>query len=302
MADADQGDSGRSAVTLAVGLMLAANALFTLTDTSTKWLLAAGFGALQLAFMRYAVQCAITCITVARGDPARLRLPQRIWAVLFFRAGLLVGATIVNFVALKFLSLTVTSAIMFSAPIFVCLLSGPLLGEHIGTRQWAFVGIGFAGVLVVIRPFDANIEWAAAMMLIPALSMAFYSILTRKLAGDVHPAIMQLALGIVGTVCLAPLAVTTWHMPDAPLEWGLIFAIGTFAWAGHEFLIRAHKLAEAHFLMPFSYSYLVYMAVASAVVFGDAPDLPTLMGAGLITLSGILIWHNRRQSDTQTRQ
>lgn len=297
MAEAAQGSGGRSVVTLAVGLMLAANALFTLTDTSTKWLLAAGFGALQLAFMRYAVACAISCAGVARGDPARLRLSRGVWGVLVLRACILVGATIVNFIALKFLSLTVTSAIMFSAPIFVCLLSGPLLGEHIGARQWAYVAIGFAGVLVVIRPFDAQIEWAAAMMLIPALGMAFYSILTRKLAGDVHPAIMQLAVGCVGTVVLAPMAVATWTTPDAPLEWVLMFALGAFAWAGHELLIRAHKLAEAHFLMPFSYSYLVYMAIASAVVFGDAPDLPTLLGAALITLSGILIWHQRKQAD-----
>lgn len=297
MAEASQGSGGRNIVTIAVGLMLAANALFTLTDTSTKWLLAAGFGALQLAFMRYAVACAITCVTVARGDPACLRLSRSIWGVLALRACILVGATIVNFIALKFLSLTVTSAIMFSAPIFVCLLSGPLLGEHIGARQWAYVAIGFAGVLVVIRPFDVQMEWAAALMLIPALGLAFYSILTRKLAGDVHPAIMQLAVGCVGTVALAPMAVATWLTPDAPLEWVLIFALGAFAWAGHELLIRAHKLAEAHFLMPFSYSYLVYMAIASAVVFGDAPDLPTLLGATLITLSGILIWHQRKQAD-----
>ncbi|WP_270725930.1 DMT family transporter [Shimia sp. Alg240-R146] len=302
MANTPQGAGGPSVATFAVGLMLAANALFTLTDTSTKWLLAAGFGALQLAFMRYAVQCAITCVTVARGERASLRLPRRIWGVLFLRAMILVGATMVNFFALRFLSLTVTSAIMFSAPIFVCLLSGPLLGEHIGARQWGFVGIGFAGVLVVIRPFDAQMEWAAAMMLIPALGMAFYSILTRKLAADVSPAIMQLALGLVGTVVLAPLAMAVWTTPDTPREWLLMGAIGTFAWAGHEMLIRAHKMAEAHFLMPFSYSYLIYMAIMSAVVFGDAPDLPTAMGAGLITLSGILIWHHRRQSERRAIQ
>ncbi|MFY0618985.1 DMT family transporter [Shimia sp.] len=296
MGDPKQRAGDLSTITVAVVMMLAANALFSMTDTSTKWLLAGGYAALQLAFLRYAVQFAITSVDVARRGPQRLRLPVKVWAVLFVRASLLVGSTIVNFVALKFLSLTMTSAIMFSSPIFVCLLSGPLLGEQVGAKRWAFVGLGFVGVLVVIRPFGQDIEWAAVMMLLPAIGLALYSILTRKLAKDVDAATMQFALGLLGTLVLAPLAMSVWTAPSRPLDWVFMGAIGVCAWAGHELLIRAHKRAEASFLMPFSYSYLVFMALASVLVFHDVPDFATLLGAVLITASGILIWHHSRSA------
>ncbi len=278
-------------------MMLLANALFSLTDTSSKWLLGGGFAALQLAFLRYAVQFSITSVDVLRRGPHRLKLSKRVWGILILRASLLVGSTIVNFVALKYLSLTVTSAIMFSSPIFVCLLSGPLLGERVGRARWAFVGLGFAGVLVVIRPFGQDMEWAAVMMLLPAMGLAFYSILTRKLANDVDASTMQFALGLLGTLTLAPMAALVWQPPAQTLDWVLMLMIGTCAWAGHEVLIRAHKRAEANFLMPFSYSYLLFMAVASLVVFGEAPDRATLIGAGMITVSGLLIWRHGRNRE-----
>lgn len=296
MTDPNRENSAQASITTAVGMMLLANALFSLTDTSTKWLLGAGFAALQLAFMRYAVQFSITSLDVLRKGPARLKLPRRLWGILLLRASLLVGSTIVNFIALKFLSLTVTSAIMFSSPIFVCLLSGPLLGERVGRARWGFVGLGFAGVLVVIRPFSQDIEWAAVMMLLPAMGMALYSIMTRKLANNVDASTMQFVLGLLGTLTLAPLAATVWRTPTEPLEWGLMCALGFCAWAGHEVLIRAHKRAEANFLMPFSYSYIVFMTLASLLVFGEAPDLPTLVGAVMISVSGLLIWHHGRRS------
>lgn len=299
MAEPISQENAQASVTAAVAMMLVANALFSVTDTSTKLLLGAGFAALQLAFVRYAVQLSITSVDVLLRGPSRLAVPRRLWGMLILRASLLVGATVVNFIAIKFLSLIVTSAIMFSSPIFVCLLSGPLLGERVGRARWAFVALGFAGVLVVIRPFGETMEWAAVMMILPAMGLALYSILTRKLANDVDASTMQFVLGLMGTAVLAPMAAYVWQTPAQTLDWVLMLAVGTCAWAGHEVLIRAHKLAEANFLMPFSYSYLVFMGLASMLVFGEVPDAVTLLGAAMIMLSGLLIWRHGRQGQTQ---
>lgn len=294
-------DAGRAlpvtagGVTLAVAMMLAANGLFATVDTSTKWLLGAGLVSVQLAFMRYAVQFAITCIDLGRADRARLAGIRPLLPLLLLRAALLVGATVVNFFALKFLSLTVTSAIMFTAPIIVCALSWPLLGERVGTFRWTAVAFGFAGVLIVIRPFGEGFQWAAAMMLLPATGLAFYSILTRRLAGDVDASAMQFVVGLMGTMVLAPFAVAVWANPQTPLDWGLMLGLGAFAWAGHELLIRAHARAEANFLMPYTYSYLLFMAAAAFVVFGDVPDAATGVGALMIAGAGLAIWHRRNR-------
>lgn len=293
--------TGDGVASVAVLLMLLANLTFALVDTSTKWLLGAGYIAIQLAFLRYAVQLAITTSDLFRRGPEALSGVRPLLPVLVLRAAILVLATIVNFFMLQFLTLTVASSIMFTAPIIVCLLSWPLLGEPVGPFRLMAIGLGFCGVLVIIRPFGEELNWAAAVMLVPATGLALYSILTRKLAGDVNPSAMQFILGLTGTAALAPFAAAHWVSPARPLDLALMLGLGTFAWAGHELLIRAHRMAPANYLMPFSYSYLIYMSLSGLIVFGDAPDAWTLAGAGMIAVSGLSIWWRERAASLGAR-
>ncbi len=270
--------------------MLAAYAFFAVVDTSSKWLLGAGYVAVQLAFLRYAVQFVITSARLAATGTGALREARPLFPVLVLRAMMLVVATVVNFFALQYLSLAVASAIMFTAPIIVCALSWPLLGERVGPVRAAAIAFGFLGVLFVIRPFSAEWSWAAALMLIPATGLALYSIMTRKLAGEVDALTMQFVLGLTGTVVILPFAIVNWVMPASALDTILMLSLGFFAWFGHELLIRAHRDAEASLLMPYTYSYLIYMSFAGFVVFGDVPDMWTLIGAAMICGSGLAIW------------
>ncbi len=271
-------------------MMLFANFMFAVVDTSSKWLLGAGYVAIQLAFFRYATQFAITSGVLASLRGSGLAAARPLLPVLGLRASLLVVSTIFVFVALQSLSLAVASAIMFSAPIIVCTLSRPLLGERVGRVRWMAVALGFGGVLVVIRPFGEDLDPAAFLMLFAATGLALYSILTRKLSRDVEPLIMQFILGLTGTVALAPFCWVYWIAPASFFELGLMVSIGLFAWIGHEFLIRAHQVAEANYLMPYSYSYLIYMMAGGFIVFGDLPDTWTILGASMIATSGLMIW------------
>ena len=270
--------------------MLAAYALFSVTDTSTKWLLGAGYVAVQLAFLRYAVQFVITLGRFATTGTGPLRRARPRLPVLVLRAMMLVISTVVNFFALQYLSLAVASAIMFSAPIIVCTLSWPLLGERVGPFRLAAIVLGFAGVLIVVRPYSADWNWAAALMLVPATGLALYSIMTRKLAQDVDAQTMQFVLGLTGTVVILPFAALNWTMPASVFDAMLMCGLGVFAWFGHELLIRAHRDAESNLLMPYTYSYLIYMTLAGYLVFGDVPSLSTVFGAVIICASGLAIW------------
>ena len=276
--------------TVAVLMMLFANFTFAVVDTSSKWLLGAGYVAVQLAFFRYATQFAITSGVLAGLRGRGLAAARPLLPALCLRASLLVVSTLFVFAALQSLSLSVASAIMFSAPIIVCGLSWPLLGERVGRVRWAAVALGFAGVLVVIRPFGEDIDPAAFLMLFAATGVALYSIMTRKLSRDVKPLIMQFLLGLTGTVALAPFCWVYWIAPAGAFDLALMVSLGLFAWIGHEFLIRAHRVAEANFLMPYSYSYLIYMTAGGFVVFGDLPDTWTILGALIIAMSGLVIW------------
>jgi drug/metabolite transporter (DMT)-like permease len=92
-----------------------------------------------------------------------------------------------------------------------------------------------------------------------------------------------------------PLAVVTWQTPTTPLDWGLMLALGGFGWAGHELLTRAHGFAPANTLMPYTYSFMIYLTISSFVVFGNVPDIWTLAGAAVVVASGLIIWRRERK-------
>lgn len=209
--------------------MLAANLLFTFVDSLTKFLLISGYAALQLAFMRYAAQFVVTIFHLLKQDRAILRAARPHFPLIILRGIILATSTMVNFWALQYLSLTVTSSIMFSAPIIVCAVSGPLLGERPGPFRWFAIGVGFLGVLCVIRPWSDSLSWAAMIMLIPATGMALYSILTRHLAGQVHSSVLQAMMGLIGTILIGPLALIYWMPVLGFYDWLLMFSLGLFA-------------------------------------------------------------------------
>lgn len=278
----------------AIGLMLLTNLLFSFVDTSTKWLLGSGMVAIQLAFARYFTHFAITLVDIRRSPSRAERLPPRLLMWVVLRSLCLVSATVVNFFALGHLSLAVSSSLLFVAPILVCLFSGVLLNEKVSKGQWAAILLGFTGVLFIVQPFGEAVNWYAVLMLYPATGMAFYSILTRKLSNKVTPATMQFYSGALGSVLLFPAAFFVWENPSNGLNWTLFVLIGAFAWAGHEAMTRAHKYAGASVLMPFSYSFVIYLTIASWLVFDEIPDKLTVLGSFTIALSGLAIWRLRR--------
>lgn len=276
--------------TRGIVMILAAYVFFTLIDTSVKWLVLAGIPAFQLAFMRYLGHFIISTGMILRQGASWSSFATDHLGLVVLRAVVLTSATLVNFITLKYLSLTVTGTIMFSSPIIVCLLSWPLLGERVGPWRWFAIMLGFVGVLIVIRPFGAAVHPIAILSLYNAAAMALYSIITRKIAGKVAAETMQVYMGAIGTITLLPFALWVWQAPDNPTDWALLILLGIWGWAGHEIFSRAHSYAPANTLMPYSYCFLLYLTLSSYLVFGDVPDLWTIVGASVIVVSGLIIW------------
>jgi drug/metabolite transporter (DMT)-like permease len=280
---------------LGIAMMLMAWLLFSMIDTSVKWLVLAGLPAMQLAFMRYVGHFFISTWLVARGGMDVERFKTDRLGLVLFRAYLLTSSTALNFLALLYLPLTVTASIMFTSPILVCLLGWPLLGEKAGPWRVFGIFLGFIGVLVVMRPFGAEFHWAMLLSLHNAVALALYSILTRKLSGVVSTEIMQFYMGLFGTVVLLPFAIVYWTNPSTMWDWVFMFFLGFFGWAGHELLTRAHRFATANTLMPYAYFFLLFLSISSYVIWGHVPDAETLVGAAIIIGSGLLIWMRTRK-------
>lgn len=276
-------------------LMLGAWLIFSWVDTGAKWLAVAGIPAFQLAFMRYAGHFVISIGIIAKGGFKLDRFKTgHLWQVIS-RALLLVSATLSNFYALQFLPLTVVSAIMFSSPVVVCFLSVSILREEVGPWRWSAILLGFIGVLIVVRPFGTAFHPAMLMIIYNAIALALYSLMTRRLSGIVAVETMQFYMGLVGTLLMLPFAIWVWTQPAT--TWGMLvlISLGVLGWAGHQLLTNAHRFGTANQLMPFTYSFLVFVAIWGYLLFGTVPDMGTIFGAIVIMSAGLIIWRRERK-------
>lgn len=276
-----------------IGLALMAYLMFTGIDVSAKWLAVLGMAAVQIVFLRYAGHLVLVALVhLPRHGPGMFRTANLRLQLL--RAATLLVASGCNFVALRYLPLTVTGAIAFTVPLLVSALSVPLLGESVGWRRWTAIVIGFAGVLVIVRPGTEAFHPAALLCLVAAASTALYLIFTRRVAGTDSAATSQFYVGIIAALALLPFAVANWSWPQQPGDWAAFFAIGLFGFLGHQLITMASGMAPAAVLAPFSYLQIIFMALAGWIVFSQLPDMWLYVGAPIVIASGLYIWWRER--------
>ena len=281
-------------LTLGVLLMLGAFLCFALMDTSAKWLVTAAIPAVQVAFLRYLFHflCVLTLYAPRQGwGIVRSQKPK----VQALRAVFLLSATTLNFSALAYLPLTITIGIFFAAPLVVCLLSRPVLGEVVGIRRLSAVLVGFVGVLVMLDPWAERFDWHVILALGAMLCASGYFVMSRLVADVDGNAVTQFFTSGIAMVALAPFALWHGNWPDSLEHWGLGFLLGALGMCGHSMLTRAHRYAEASVLAPTVYSQMIYVTILSWVVFGQPPESRTIAGTMIIILSGLYIWSRERQ-------
>jgi drug/metabolite transporter (DMT)-like permease len=272
-----------------IALILLAVTFFTGIDTCAKWLANAGMPQAVIVFVRFMVHFSFILVMIGPFHGADLFRSNNI-RLEILRAITLLIATTANFIALRFLPLTVSSAIVFAMPLILTAISGPLLGEHVGWRRRIAVVVGFIGVLIIIRPLGGTVHWAALVLLLTPLASAFYYIASRKLAGVDSPYTQQVYAALVPALCTLPLAAFDWSWPTDGSTWFAFLAIGIFGGAGHLMLSMAHRLAPASTLAPFMYPQIILMSISSWLFFDQPPDLPVFIGSVLVVGSGIYIW------------
>jgi drug/metabolite transporter (DMT)-like permease len=275
-----------------IALMCGAVACFAGLDASAKYL-NASMDTLQVVWARYTSAFLLTLIlSNPLSRPGLLKTTRPLLQV--GRSILLVGSTLLNFLAFRYLQLDEALTIMFSTPLLVAILSGPLLGEWVGWRRWAAIGVGFLGVLVVTRPIGGGIHPAALFSLASAGCLAFYAIATRVLSRTDSNETTLFYSNVVGALVMLPVVPFVWTTPQRPIEIALMVVMGFFGALGHYLLITAHRLAPAHVLAPFMYTQLVWVIALGFLVFADVPNRWTLAGAGIVVASGLYILHRER--------
>jgi drug/metabolite transporter (DMT)-like permease len=213
------------------------------------------------------------------------------------RAGVLLVSSLLFVTALRGLPLADATALNYTTPVLVVLLSLLILGERMTLARTAFVIAGIAGMILIVRPGTDVFRGAALYALAAAGCYAVYQIMTRMLAGE-NPRVLLFYPALVGTLVLSLLAPAfDWpeHMPWTHVA--LVILGGLFGTLGHFLFILAFRHAPASALTPFTYTQLVFATLLGFVLYGHFPDRWTLAGMAVIAMSGLLMTlHERRRA------
>ena len=210
------------------------------------------------------------------------------------RGLLLFFSSFLYFHGLVHMPLASAASISLTSPLIVTALASRFLGEQVGLRRWIAVTVGFAGALIVVRPGDANFQWASLLIVASTISSALYQLYSRRY-GQVERADASATMAtIVGTVAAAPLLPFNWNAPAFGWDLVLFAGLGAMAAIGHYFLTVAYRLAPAAVVAPFNYVQLLGAAILGYLVFENFPDFWTWVGAAVIVCSGLYIGHQER--------
>jgi drug/metabolite transporter (DMT)-like permease len=210
------------------------------------------------------------------------------------RGLLLFFSSYLYFHGIAYLPLATAASISLSSPIIVTALSSRLLGEAVGARRWAAVGVGFVGALIVVRPGHAEFDWHILLIVASTVSSAFYQLFSRRYGQSERPDASATVATIVGTVAASPFLPFEWLTPAWGWDVVLFVGMGVMAGTGHYFLTIAYSQAPAAVVSPFNYTQLIGAALLGYLIFQDLPDLWTWIGAAVIISSGLYIGYRER--------
>ncbi|WP_342345979.1 DMT family transporter [Rhizobium cremeum] len=214
--------------------------------------------------------------------------------VLQIMRGLLLGGQIlISVAAFHYAGLAQSQALFASAPIFVALLSVPLLGEKVGWRRWTAIGVGLCGVLLILSPGPDGFNEYVILPLMCALFGAVYGILTRLVSRVDQPVtsfFYMCMVGYVGANAMAPAFFT----PIAAKDWGWMLALCCTGIVGHFSLIKAYDNLSAVVLQPIAYWQLVLGSAIAVVVFGETLRFNMVLGSLIVVGAGIFtVWREQ---------
>lgn len=284
----------RNDVRLGVWLMIATTFVFAAQDGISRHL-AGNYNVLMVVMIRYWFFAAFVVALAVRQSGSVRAAARTTQPLLQIARGLLLAAEVcVMVLAFVTLGLIESHAVFTCYPLLVAALSGPILGERVGWRRWTAIAVGFAGVLVILRPGFGVFAIEAAIPLAAASMFALYGLLTRYAARRDGTATSFFWTGVTGGVAMTLAGIWFWE-PMAPGDWLWMGALCLTGAGGHWLLIKTYEVAEASAVQPFAYLQLVFAAAIGIVVFGESVQPNVALGAALVVGAGLFtLWRTRR--------
>jgi len=288
----------RRSIVIGVIVMMVAICLFAGSDTLGKWLAtdtdeASGFSVGQVLLVRSFGAFLILVPFFARQS----------WRIFFssprpvLQAARIICASlegILFYTAIGLMPLADLLTFYMATPIYVAVLGHFLLGETMQWRRWLATIIGFVGVIIILRPSAEMFSPASIYAVLCSICYALFIILNRVLRQV--PDIVLVGWQTLVCLILGGLLVGTveaWQPPSTS-QWAGVLFIGIFATLAHMLTARSLKLAPASVLAPLQYMMLLWGIIFGIIFFQHYPDGIMLVGAAIIVLAGLFIFHRKK--------
>ena len=256
---------------------------------------------MQVTFLRGAASLPLLLAANAVFGRWRDLVPKR-WRLHVLRGFLSVALLWCFVYAVSQLSLANAYTIFMSAPLLITALSVPMLGEHVGWRQWIAVFVGLAGVIVVLKPSGSGLVTIGGLAaLASAIGYSLNAITIRILTRtDTSAATVFWSLMFL-TIISGLLASVRW-VPVQWDHWYLIAGLGLSGAAGQYFITEAFRLAPPPVVAPLEYTALAWGMLFDWLLWATAPGMRMLVGAFIIVASGIYVIHRERFASAALQQ
>ena len=283
----------QNTVGLGILLMIGSTIVFALQDGMSRHL-AEQYNTLMVVMIRYWFFAAFVIAIAARSKGGLRRAVKTSQpGIQILRGLLLAGEVCVAVYGFTLLGLIESQAVFICYPLLVAALSGPVLGESVGWRRWTAIGVGFVGVMFILKPSEGVFNVAAAIPLIAALMFALYSLLTRYAARRDTTATSFFWTGAVGAVFMTAVGIWHWEVMTLP-DYGWMACLCVTGALGHWLLIKCYEVAEASAVQPFAYFHFVWASVLGITIFSEVIRTNVAFGAALIVAAGLFtLWRER---------
>ena len=271
---------------------------FVMNDTLVKFV-SHTLPAAQLIFLRGLLSVAVLLLLARLTDRQTLsrewrqHLMQR-WVLA--RSLLDGAASLVYLSALFNMPLGNATAINMSTPLLIALLSGLLLGVHVSLRNWLIIGMGFAGVLLVVQPQAEGFNAWAWVALCGTCLHAMRDMCVRFIPQQVPSNVIACGTALTATVMAGIWSLWVVWVPVSPLHWLMMTAASVFLSSGYFCLILATRMADMSVIAPFRYMGLLTAVLSGFVIWGDVPNAMAWCGMLLLVGAGLLMLRVNRQS------
>lgn len=256
---------------------------------------------LQLLLVRFIAQAGLLLPLIWWGGHS-LAMTPRVFRLTASRTLLHIVGIGAMFTALRYLPLADAVAIAFVMPFIMLLLGRMVLKEEVGPRRLLACLAGFIGTLLVVQPAFADVGWPALLPLGVALIFAFYMLISRQLARDNEPMVLQAVSGIIATMLLGAVALATRNldvpmlgfvMPSARDMW-LLAAIGVIGTYAHLLMTWSLRFAPSATLAPMQYLEIPFATLIGWLIFRDLPNGLAAVGIAITVASGLyIVWRER---------